>query len=129
MKKYVDSWMYGVGIGMFWYLLELLFWRVESQGVSQILVTAIGSGFLGLSGRIYESDDRPLLKTSLLHFVMILSIILVMTSLNGWLEWSNLSRFAAFFLQFIVIYAVIWVVIYAIEKQKVARINEKLRKK
>lgn len=129
MKKYVDCWMYGVGIGMFWYLLALQIWSVGGQGFTQILVTVIGSGLMGLSALIYENGGRPAFWQSLLHFSLILTIVLGMTTLNGWVDWSNLSYIGIFVVQFLVIYLIIWTVVYHMEKTKVRRINENLRKK
>ncbi|MFC3927318.1 DUF3021 domain-containing protein [Streptococcus caprae] len=128
MKKYVDYWMYGVGIGMVWYLFSLLVWNIAGQSSQQILVTVIVSGFMGLSARIYESDGRPPLYKSIVHFIAILILVVIMTSLNGWIAWTNLSVLGIFLVQFLVIYLVIWTSIYLIEKHKIKRINENLRK-
>lgn len=129
MKKYVDYWMYGVGIGMFWYLLALQIWNVGGQGFSQILVTVIGSGLMGLSGLIYDNEGRPAFWQSLLHFILILSIVLGMTTLNGWVAWDKLSYIGIFVVQFLIIYLIVWTILYQVEKAKIRRINEKLRKK
>lgn len=129
MKKYVDYWTYGVGTGMVWYLFSLFFWNMAEQTSQQILVTVIGSGFMGLSALIYQSEGRPPLWKSLIHFTLIFTIVLIMTSLNGWVAWSDWSVIASFAIEFLVIYLIVWTVIYQLEQAKIRRINENLRKK
>ncbi|MFA9414396.1 MULTISPECIES: DUF3021 domain-containing protein [unclassified Streptococcus] len=129
MKKYLDCWMYGVGVGMFWYMFSLWFWEIPSQSWQQVLVTVIGSGLMGLSALIYDDNhnSRPTLIKTLVHFMVIFALALGMMGFNGWIDVSNLTMLLSFFLEFVVIYLVIWGIIYTIEKQKVQRINNHLR--
>lgn len=129
MKKIIDTWMYGVGIGMFWYVLSLLIWKVPGQGTGQIMVTLICSGLMGLSAFIYDNKTKSLLFKTTLHFLVIFALVWLMQALNGWSVTIDLGTFLFFFIEFAVIYLLTWCFIYSIEKRKIAKINEKLRKK
>lgn len=131
MKKYFDCWMYGVGIGMFWYMFSLWFWEIPSQSWQQVLVTVLGSGLMGLSSLIYgeKHENRPTLGKTLVHFTVIFMLTLGMMNLNGWIDVSNLTILLSFFLRFIVVYLLIWGITYTLEKRKIQRINNHLKQK
>lgn len=128
MKKYSDAVAYGIGFGMLFYVLQLLFLKVEAQTSSQILVVVIGSAVMGLSSLIYQKENWSLLTQGVLHFLGVFAIVNVMAYLNGWFAF-NLSFYLGFVLQFVVIYAIIWLVIYYLQGQKVKQINAHLGKK
>lgn len=130
MKKYVDYWMYGVGIGATWYVANLFFWKIAEQTTSQILVTLFFSGLMGLSALIYELEKgSELVKTSL-HFGVALALVAGMTSLNSWVDWTaDLGFLFGFLIQFGLTYLAIWTLLYLLNRQQIKRINENLRKK
>jgi cytochrome c oxidase assembly factor CtaG len=52
---------------------------------------------------------------------------LVTYLLNSWLEW-NMAHLVAFTLIFVIGYLVIWAVIYLVNRNNTADLNEKLKK-
>ena len=129
MKKYVDSWMYGVGIGMIFYLLTLLIWSVPGQTIYQMAVTVIFSGVMGLASLVYDSLPTSDFYKRIVHFSLIFACVMAMVLLNGWLDIKDMSMLALIFLEFLLIYLMISGIVYLTEKQKIKKINEKLRKK
>lgn len=130
MKKYIDNWMYGVGIGMIFYLITLTLSGMGAQGRQQIFVTMVCSGMMGLLNGLFDGESRPSLVKVFWHFLGIFGIITAMLVANGWLIiWSTPLAFGKFFLYFMLIYLIIWSIAYQIERRKIQRINENLRKK
>lgn len=130
MKKLFDRFAYGVTIGSFIYLAQLFIWNIAEQTSQQLLVTVFFSGLMGLSALIYELEKGSDLAKTSLHFGVILALVVGMTSLNGWVDWTaDLGFLFGVLTQFSLTYLAIWTGFYLFNRQQIKRINENLRKK
>lgn len=130
MKKLFDCFAYGVTIGSAIYLTQLFFWNIAEQTSQQVLVTVFFSGLMGLSALIYDQPKGSDLAKTSLHFAVILLLVVGMTSLNGWVDWTaDVGFLLGFLTQFVLIYLAIWTSLYLLNRQQIRRINENLRKK
>ncbi|WEM59555.1 DUF3021 family protein [Streptococcus parauberis] len=104
MKKIINTYIYGIGIGGIIYSLSLLFSDVNSQTISNIVSCLFISGFMGLASLIYDIEKLPFLYKSLIHLISISSLVYLMNIYNGWL---NPNQYLGFFIQFLIIYLII----------------------
>ena len=79
-----------------------------------------------LKMRLYELEELPLASAILLHGAGLYVAYILIYLLNGWLQ-QQLIPILIFTAVFIVGYAVIWCIIYAITKRKTQQLNRKLR--
>lgn len=79
-----------------------------------------------LTSSLYDRDGESLLKKTTVHILVIFLYFLA----TGWyLKWfTNLYAVLASAAIFFVIYALIWIIIYNVEKKEIDAVNEKLKK-
>lgn len=119
-------------------VLVVLYLALQQQGDVQLLtVREVCTGILSLSAlafvaggmnAIYQIERLPLMLAVLIHGVVLYICYLATYLLNGWLA-QGTTPLLVFTVVFIVGYLIIWAVIYAITRQKTARVNQLLRKK
>ena len=126
MKKIVVSMLEGLRTGSLAYLLVLAF-RIQESPVttSNILSILIMSALIGLFSLLFEVENFSYLLQLTIHFFLTLIVVCVMMIYNGWD--FNLVR-AEFWLDFIVIYILIWLFVRLDIYLKTKKINESLVK-
>ena len=126
MKKIVVSMLEGLRTGSLVYLLVLAF-RIQESPVttSNILSILIMSALIGLFTLLFEVENFSYLLQLTIHFFLTLIVVCVMMIYNGWA--FNLVR-AEFWLDFIVIYILIWLFVRLDIYLKTKKINESLVK-
>ena len=126
MKKIVVSMLEGLRTGSLAYLLVLAF-RIQESPVttSNILSILIMSALIGLFSLLFEIERFSYLVQLTIHFFLTLMVVSVMMVYNGWA--FNLAR-AEFWLDFIVIYILIWLFVRLDIYLKTKKINESLVK-
>ena len=126
MKKIVVSMLEGLRTGSLAYLLVLAF-RIQESPVttSNILSILIMSALIGLFSLLFEIERFSYLVQLTIHFFLTLMVVSIMMVYNGWA--FNLSR-TEFWLDFIVIYILIWLFVRLDIYLKTKKINESLVK-
>ena len=95
-----------------------------SLGIVSIMMLAfIAAGMTA----IYQMEQLPLPTMILLHGGALYIAYILTYLLNGWLQ-NQLTPILIFTGIFIVCYAIIWLIIYWIEKSKIAKLNKLLNK-
>lgn len=126
MKKIVVSMLAGLRTGSLFYLLVLAFRIQESQATTaNIISILIMSALIGLFTLLFEVENFSYLLQLTIHFFLTLIVVCMMMIYNGWD--FNLVR-AEFWLDFIVIYILIWLFVRLDIYLKTKKINESLVK-
>lgn len=126
MKKIVVSMLEGLRTGSLAYLLVLAFRIQESQATTaNIISILIMSALIGLFTLLFEVENFSYLLQLTIHFFLTLIVVCMMMIYNGWD--FNLVR-AEFWLDFIVIYILIWLFVRLDIYLKTKKINESLVK-
>lgn len=126
MKKIVVSMLEGLRTGSLVYLLVLAFRIQESQvTTANIISILLMSALIGLFTLLFEVENFSYLLQLTIHFFLTLIVVCVMMIYNGWA--FNLVR-AEFWLDFIVIYILIWLFVRLDIYLKTKKINESLVK-
>lgn len=126
MKKIVVSMLEGLRTGSLAYLLVLAFRIQESQATTaNIISILLMSALIGLFTLLFEVENFSYLLQLTIHFFLTLIVVCVMMIYNGWD--FNLVR-AEFWLDFIVIYILIWLFVRLDIYLKTKKINESLVK-
>lgn len=126
MKKIVVSMLEGLRTGSLVYLLVLAFRIQESQvTTANIISILLMSALIGLFTLLFEVENFSYLLQLTIHFFLTLIVVCVMMIYNGWA--FNLVR-AEFWLDFIVIYILIWLFARLDIYLKTKKINESLVK-
>ena len=105
-------------------IVQALSPREVCLGILTITVLAITAA--GMTA-IYQVEQLPLASAILIHGGMLYGTYLLIYLLNGWLQ-KDLIPILVFTGIFLLVYLLIWVIIYSVEKAKIKKINE-LRKK
>ena len=110
MKKAVYYFLIGIGFGSIIYSLTL------------ILV----SGCMGLVSMIFTLDYPAFIWRLIVHFLAVYTMYLFVNQIIG-----NSKNFLSLSIlaQFLLVYALVWAVVVFMIRQKVAKINEKLRER
>ncbi len=127
MKKIATSMLEGLRTGSLAYLLVLAF-RIQESPVttSNILSILIMSALIGLFSLLFEIERFSYLVQLMIHFFLTLMVVSAMMVYNGWA--FNLVR-TEFWLDFIVIYILIWLFVRLDIYLKTKKINEALLKR
>lgn len=138
MKKYIDSFLIGVGIGSLIEAIISIFLHINIVGVSSFvesvpsgyakIIQCIlygGFGIVGLlTSKIYKLKMHLALKTILQFMCLIIYFLIVGT----YLRWTSTRNLLFSLIIFVVIYLVIWTLIYIERKKEVDMINMNLKK-
>ncbi|WP_269599475.1 DUF3021 domain-containing protein [Streptococcus sp. AS20] len=124
--KIVVSMLEGLRTGSLTYLLVLAF-RIQQSPVTTINIISIliMSALIGLFTLLFEVDHFSYLLQLTIHFFLTLMVVSVMMVYNGWA--FNLAR-TEFWLDFIVIYILIWLFVRLDIYLKMKKINVALVK-
>ncbi|WP_262350657.1 DUF3021 domain-containing protein [Streptococcus sp. NSJ-72] len=124
--KIVVSMLEGLRTGSLAYLLVLAF-RIQQSPVTTINIISIliMGALIGLFTLLFEVDHFSYLLQLTIHFFLTLMVVSVMMVYNGWA--FNMAR-TEFWLDFIVIYILIWLFVRLDIYLKTKKINEALVK-
>ena len=91
-----------------------------------LTITLLAFTVAGMTA-IYQVEKLPLASAILIHGGVLYATYLLIYLINGWLQ-KDLIPCLVFTGIFLLVYLLIWVIIYSVEKAKIRKINE-MRKK
>ena len=126
MKTAVYYFLIGTGFGSIIYSLILLLNQADSQTPWQIGAVVVVSGLMGLFSMIFILDQPAFIWRLAIHFLLLYPLYLLANHLGG-----NREHFFSFLTlsQFVLVYVLVWLVVVFLTRQKVTKINEKLRER
>ena len=126
MKKAVYYFLIGIGFGSIIYSLTLILNNANSQAPWQIGMVVLVSGCMGLVSMIFALDYPAFIWRLIVHFLAVYTMYLFVNQIIG-----NSKNFLSLSIlaQFLLVYALVWAVVVFMIRQKVAKINEKLRER
>lgn len=87
-----------------------------------VTITLLAFTVAGMTA-IYQVESLPLASAILIHGGALYGLYLVIYLINGWVQ-QSLLPILVFTGIFIVGYALVWLVIYLVERAKIAKINK-----
>lgn len=105
-------------------LIDLVGSEIGAVALQSFLCGILGSGFAAASV-IWEMESWGLVKQTGIYFLVISLIMMPIAYLTYWIEhtlWGILSYFGIF----VLIFAVIWVVEYAVAWRNVRKLNKRI---
>ena len=126
MKAAVYYFLIGIGFGSIIYSLTLILNNVANQAAWQIGAVVLVSGCMGLVSMIFALDYPAFIWRLAVHFLAVYTLYLFANRIGG-----NTENFLSLvtLLQFLLVYVLVWAVVMFMTRQKVAKINEKLRER
>ncbi|MGT2832195.1 DUF3021 domain-containing protein [Streptococcus halotolerans] len=124
MKKVIDYFMMGVGIGSIIYILCLLLYGFEPTW-ENALIDWLASGLMGVSSLIYDHPKWSAFKKRLLSMLSVYLLVMGMLFYNAWLPFEVAYIIGAS-VQFLFIYGIIVFYFSWQNKDSVRKINQKL---
>lgn len=94
--------------------------------LEQIIFAAILGVVLGPLSIIYDIERLPFIAQIILHFIAVTVCVMVANYLTGGFE--HVSIMYVFICEAI-IYFIIWCIIYVLQKNDIAKINQEIRKR
>ncbi|MBF7094746.1 DUF3021 domain-containing protein [Streptococcus sp. HF-1907] len=126
MKKLINSFIVGVGIGDLISCLLLASSHVGTLSLANVFSVAIFSGIIGIISYIlFDWMDAPLQRKLLIHFIVVMGIIYAMYHFNDWIVGNPLIAIC----RFAVIYGLIWLFVRYMIHQRISKINQKLQER
>ncbi len=98
--------------------------EINAVILQAVLCGIVGTGFAA-SSVIWEIDNWSIVKQTGIYFAIISVIMLPIAYFAYWMEHSVVG-FLIYFGIFVLIFAIMWIVLYAIGKNNVRKMNEKL---
>lgn len=122
----------GLGFGSVSYLVILMTTSFVNQieiplSSGHILAILIMSALIGLLSMIFESDRLPFLMEFVIHLIGTAILVWATGSISGCFH-TNINA-PEIWLNFLIIYIVIWIVIQFNQEKKVSAINQVLVKR
>ncbi len=105
-------------------LTEAVESEVYAVALQALLSGLLGAGFAA-SSVIWEIENWSLTKQSGIYFLTISVIMLPIAYFSYWMEHS-VAGFFSYFGIFVLIFAIIWVIQFALGKRNVRKMNENL---
>ena len=126
MKTAVYYFLIGTGFGSIIYSLSLILNQTGSQTAWQIGAVVLVSGCMGLVSMIFTLDYPAFVWRLVVHFLTVYTLYLFANRIGG-----NTENFLSLvtLVQFLLVYVLVWAVVVFMTRQKVAKINEKLRER
>lgn len=98
--------------------------EINAVILQAVLCGIVGAGFAA-SSVIWEIDDWSIIKQTGVYFSVISVIMLPIAYFAYWMEHSAIGFFIYFGI-FVLLFAVIWIILYAIGRSNVHKMNERL---
>ncbi|WP_026907339.1 DUF3021 domain-containing protein [Paucisalibacillus globulus] len=133
IKEVIKRCLVGIAIGGLWTFGVLTFMHVANieATVSEIWINMLCSFILGiyygLSSFIFESNDWSILKQTVIHFIMSITIFSIIATSIGWVK-INMTSILWTSIIFITIYAIIAICFYRHYKKIEENMNANLEK-
>ncbi|WP_242258460.1 DUF3021 domain-containing protein [Streptococcus thoraltensis] len=127
MKKAINYFMVGIGIGSFIYILCLLLYGFEPTW-ENALIDWLASGLMGLSSLIDDHPKWSEFKKRLLSMLSVYILVMGMLLYNAWLPFE-LGYIIGASVEFLFIYGIIVLYFSWMNKESVRKINQKLADK
>ena len=126
MKKALYYFLIGIGFGGIIYSLNLILNNANSQAPWQIGMVVLISGCIGLVSMIFVLEHPAFIWRLIVHFLAVYTMYLFVNQIIG-----NSKNFLSLSIlaQFLLVYVLVWLVVVFLTRQKVAKINEKLRER
>ena len=126
MKKALYYFLIGIGFGGIIYSLNLILNNANSQAPWQIGMVVLISGCIGLVSMIFVLEHPAFIWRLIVHFLAVYTMYLFVNQIIG-----NSKNFLSLSIlaQFVLVYVLVWLVVVFLTRQKVAKINEKLRER
>ena len=126
MKAAVYYFLIGIGFGSMIYSLTLILNNAGHQATWQIGAVVLVSGCIGLVSMIFSLDYPAFVWRLVVHFLAVYTLYLFANHIGG-----NTENFLSLvtLVQFLGVYVLVWAVVVFMTRQKVAKINEKLRER
>ena len=126
MKAAVYYFLIGIGFGSIIYSLTLILNNAGHQAAWQIGAVVLVSGCMGLISMIFTLDHPAFVWRLAVHFLAVYTLYLFANHIGG-----NREDFLSLvtLVQFLGVYLLVWAVVVFMTRQKVAKINEKLRER
>lgn len=126
MKKLINSFIVGVGIGDLISCLLFASSHVGTLSLANVFSVAIFSGIIGIISYIlFDWMDAPLQRKLLIHFIVVMGMIYAMYHFNDWIVGNPLIAIC----RFAVIYGLIWLFVRYMTHQRISKINQKLQER
>ena len=127
MKKVFSAMLSGLRTGSLAYLFVLLF-NIQKSPVTKwnIISVLIMSACIGLVSLIFKSDRFSFLKLLMIHFLLTLGLVATMMISN---DWGNILLLPSFWIDFLLIYIIIWGSVRLDVYLKTQKINQALSKR
>ncbi|MCM1423656.1 MAG: DUF3021 domain-containing protein [bacterium] len=100
--------------------------EIRAVILQALLCGLLGTGFAA-SSLIWEIEYWSVIKQTGIYFVIISAMMLPIAYVTHWMEHSILG-FLIYFGIFVLIFALVWIIQFMIEKHHVRRMNEKLHR-
>lgn len=126
MKTAVYYFLIGTGFGSIIYSLSLILNQTGSQTAWQIGAVVLVSGCMGLVSMIFTLDYPAFVWRLVVHFLAVYTLYLFANRIGG--DTENFLSLVTL-VQFLLVYVLVWAVVVFMTRQKVAKINEKLRER
>lgn len=126
MKTAVYYFLIGTGFGSIIYSLSLILNQTGSQTAWQIGAVVLVSGCMGLVSMIFTLDYPAFVWRLVVHFLAVYTLYLFANRIGG--DTENFLSLVTL-IQFLLVYVLVWAVVVFMTRQKVAKINEKLRER
>lgn len=85
------------------------------------------AGVIGIFSGLFSLDSLRLELP--IHFMVTFLAVLAMMAFNGWVEWINPLFWVEFLIEFLIIYAVAWLIVFLSGNIKITRINKTLKER
>ncbi len=105
-------------------LIDTVGSEINAVALQALLCGLLGAGFAA-SSVIWEIENWSLTKQSGIYFLIISIIMLPIAYFSYWMEHS-VAGFFSYFGIFVLIFAIIWVIQFALGKRNVRKMNENL---
>lgn len=127
MKKVFSAMLSGLRTGSLTYLLVLLF-DIQKSPVSKsnIISILVMSAAIGLVSLIFESERFSFLLLLIVHCSVTLGLVSAMMVYNGW---QDVLLHPRFWLEYFLIYVIIWCFVRLDIYLKTQKINQALSKR
>lgn len=96
-----------------------------NKAFTEIITIALMGLFMAGTSVVYENEKMSLLAATAIHFAVLFFSVLTVYTYNGWIP-ADKSFLLMFALNFLIAYAVIWIISYHAAKRKMEKLNKKI---
>ena len=133
---YLRSCLLGVLISLSTsYIILTLSVFTENRSISgdellhQLLIAIVMGIVIGLATTIYVVDKLPFTIATIIHFTVVTFVVMSAGIVGQWFDFNEPSSIIKVFINEVIAYLIIWVVIYILMKQEVAQLNQLIQER